>query len=288
MITKKCKYKGMQNRNKGVTMVELIVTFALLAIFLAASTMCISHAIIFFFDEQQRMRSYTVADVVLSELKKDIRTMQASDNGRAGYVKLRNGSGAADVNGGIYTGTTIEFIASNINDGQNAVQIDTAGCNADMIDGKDEKLREVTIKGTTTTKATLPSNYLSMRYYGKMKETNSEYANLFMDKFVPGTYAAGLTSFSSLTSGCEVVWHAQEKLPKEMYQDYIIDLEFSVKPRDDGSGNNVVDYVDVTVFVKKIIDESVGASETVYEKTRRIDIQNEVYYKLEPTMYSDK
>ena len=41
-----------------------------------------------------------------------------------------------------------EYMASNINDGLNAVQIDVAGCDDYMIDGKNESLREVTVDGT--------------------------------------------------------------------------------------------------------------------------------------------
>lgn len=275
-------------RNKGVTMVELIVTFALLAIFLATATMCISHAIIFFFDEQQRMSSYTVADVVLSELKDEIRTMQSSEDGRKGYIKLRKGSSGPDVAGGVYTGTTIEYMASNINDGLNAVQIDVAGCDDYMIDGKNESLREVTVDGAVTNKADIKSDYLTMRYYGRFKETNSTYEELFMDKIVNGTYAASLPVFNGIT-GSDVVWHASEKLPKELYQRHLIELQFSVSPHDDGSGHQIVDYVDVTVFVKRITDESTMATEQVYQKERRIDLQNNVYYKpySEATMYSD-
>lgn len=272
----------IMRRNYGVTMVELIVTFALLAIFLAAATMCISHAIIFFFDEQQRMSSYTVADVVLSELKDEIRTMQASDEGRKGYVKLRKGASGPDNDGNIYTGTTIEYIASSINDGLNAVQIDVAGCDDYMImvDKTDKELK------FRADKADIKSDYLTMRYYEKTKETNNTYDGLCMDRIINGTYAAGLADFSTKVNS-DVVWHASEKLPKELYQNHTIDLQFSVKPRNDEAGNLVVDYVDVTVFVKSLKDD--GTSETVYQKERRIDLQNTVYYKpySEPTLYSD-
>ena len=286
MSYKNNEHNRIFRKNHGVTMVELIVTFALLAIFLAAATMCISHAIIFFFDEQQRMSSYTVADVVLSELKEEIRTMQSSEDGRKGYIKLRKGAAGPDESGGIYTGTTIEYIASNINDGLNAVQIDTAGCSDRMImvdkTDKELKLRDAANGGEN---ANLKQNYLTMRYYETFKETNSQYEGMFLDKIVNGTYVGSLPAFTS-ESNSKVVWHATEKLPKELYNDHVIELQFSVKPT---GSNNVVEYVDVTVFVKKITNKDTMATETVYQKERRIDLQNTVYYKpySEPTMYSD-
>ena len=276
--------KDKIQKNKGVTMVELIVTFALLAIFMTAATMCISHAVIFFFDEQQRMRSYTIADVVLSELKDEIRTMQGSGDDLKGYVKLRNKDSAMpDHAGDTYTGSTIEYVVSNINDGAVAVQVDAAGCNDYMIDAKDEKLREVKAGDDTTNKADLKEGYLTMRYYGIFTETNPFYNDCFMDKIVPGTYAQTVTDFGSVI-GKKVVWHAQEKIPEQMYEyngkAYTVDFQFSVTPRSSG-GHDIVDYVDVTVFVK-------DGGETVYQKSRRVDLQNTVYFNKDtPTMYSD-
>ena len=81
------KTQNRKQKNSGVTMVELIVSFALLSIFLVAATMCISHAVIFYFSERQTMSSYSVADIVFSEIKNELRTMQSSDFN--GYIKLR-------------------------------------------------------------------------------------------------------------------------------------------------------------------------------------------------------
>ena len=270
------RHNVIMRKNKGVTMVELIVTFALLAIFMGAATMCISHAIIFFFDEQQRMSAYTVADGVISELKEEIRTMQGSSEGLNGYVKLRDTSDA-------YTGKTLEFITSNINDNENAVLIDAKGCNDLLINGGDNILREVTVNGTTTNKADLKSGYLTMRYYGRPAEINPQYKKLFEDKIVVGTEAGNAAALNSYI-GQKVVWHAQEKLPESFYQQHKIELEFKVAPHDDGSGNKIVDYVDVIVYVK---DEN--GAETVYQKERRVDLQNTVKYipTDEATLYSD-
>lgn len=273
----------MLYKNKGVTMVELIVTFALLAIFLAAASMCISHAVIFFFDEQQRLSSFTIADAVFSEVKSEIRTMQGSTDEHKGYVKLRKTGGAADYSGGTYTGTTIEYLASSIGNGATAVQIDTAGCDNYLIDIKDNKLKVITLEdGTTTSNANLPAGYLTMRYYSQYSENDPKFENKFMDIITAGSEAINETEFNSI-SGSKVVSHAQEKLPVKMYQynnkSYQVELQFSVTPRNDGM-NDIVDYVDVTVFVK-------DGTETIYQKTRRVDLQNVVYYNKNATMYSD-
>lgn len=265
------KNKRIMHKNKGVTMVELIVTFALLAIFMGAATMCISHAIIFFYDEQQRMRAYTVADGVLSEIKAEIRTMQGSENGLNGYVKLRN------------SGATLEYITSNINDNMNAVQIDALGCKDFLLNGNDNTIREVTgADGKPTKTANLEEDYLTMRYYGRPSETNNTYKNLFEDEIVAGT-TAGSTAELVAYIGKDVVWHVQEKLPKEFYQDHKIGLEFKVHTYD-VEGVQYVDYIDVIVYVK-----NADKTETVYQKERRIALQNKVKYKTdsEATMYSD-
>lgn len=268
-------HKRILCKNKGVTMVELIVTFALLAIFMGAATMCISHAIIFFYDEQQRMSAYTVADGVMSEIKEEIRTMQGSEDGLNGYVKLRN---TIDAN----TGATLEYITSNINDNENAVQIDANGCKDLLINGKDNTLREVTYNGNPSKSANLESGYLTMRYYGKPPEIDSTYKKLFEDKIVAGTTAGSAADLVSHI-GEKVVWHAQEKLPVEFYQEHKIGLEFKIFPRDEG-GVNYVDYIDVIVYVK-----DADGVETVYQKERRIALLNKVKYKPkdEATMYSD-
>ena len=73
-------------------------------------------------------------------------------------------------------------------------------------------------------------------------------------------------------------------MSESFYQQHKIELEFKVAPHDDGSGNKIVDYVDVIVYVK---DEN--GVDTVYQKERRVDLQNTVKYvpSDEATLYSD-
>lgn len=266
--------KHRKKRNRGVTMVELIVSFALLAIFLTTATMCISHAVIYYYTERQLMSAYSVADMVLSEVKDELRTMQ--DSRQNGYVKIREKDAddklvAVHKSSGSYTGTTIEFVASNISDGANAVQLDVEGCKDIMIDDKqviNDDLQNI------------DPNYLTLRYYNRYPEKQAAgYKKLYMDVIVPGTSAATSGNYNSV-AGRRVVWHAQEKLPVQAYQNYTVSLEFSVRPQTDTEGNEVVKYVDVTVNVNDV-------SGMVYQKKRRVDLQNNVYYTNEKTMYSD-
>ena len=268
-------------------MVELIVTFALLAIFLAAASMCISHAILNYYNEQRMMAAYSVADLVLSEVKDEVRTMQASKN-YSGYVKLltKDASGklvASAESGGEYTGTTIEYVTSDLYDNRTAVQIDTEGCSDVLIneDGINDDYWE-----------DLKSGYLTMRYYSLYPEKNiAGYKNLYMDELVAGTSAVTSGNYGTLPVGTRVVWHAQEKLapPQDteeasgsVYQNFTVSLNFTVKPEKDADNNPVVKYVDVSVDVN-------DANGMVYNKTRRVTLQNVVYYKdgSQKTMYSD-
>ncbi|MCR5702082.1 MAG: prepilin-type N-terminal cleavage/methylation domain-containing protein [Lachnospiraceae bacterium] len=269
------KKKGKKMHNRGVTMVELIITFALLAVFLTTATMCISHAVIFYYHERQTMSAYSVADMVLSEIKDDIRTMQSSDYN--GYIKIREKNAVGNLiavspAAGEYKGSTLEYVASNLNDGANVVQIDTNGCNCAMIDDKSIKKSEID---------DIDKDYLTMRYYGRYPEKNlNQYKNLYMDRIITGSSADVSGNYAALSTD-KVVWHAQEKLAKQVYQDYTISLEFSVKPgAANAEGKQYVDYVDVTVKVNNTEGE-------VYKKTRRVNILNKVYYENGRTLYSD-
>ena len=264
-----------KRKNRGVTMVELVVSFALLAIFLVAATMCISHAVIFYYNERQTMSAYSVADIVFSEIKNELRTMQSSEYN--GYVKIREKSGTDGLltpvseSAGVYEGTTIEYVASNINNGANAVLLDAEGCTCALID-KDKIIKDSIDN--------IKSGYLTLRYYSRYPEKKLEtYKELYMDKIIVGSSAEESANYSGIV-GKNVVWHAEEKLPVQLYQDYTVSLQFSVHPLNDGEGNKVVNYVDVNVTVN-------DAGGLCYQKERRVELQNKVYYEEGDTLYSD-
>ena len=229
------------------------------------------------------MSASTVADLVLSEVKDEVRSMQGSGEGLNGYVKLRRKDAdgnliAVTPSGGSYEGTTIEYIAANVNEAAVAVQIDAEGCDAVLVDGDGRK--EVMIGETAVSRASLAGDHLTMRYYSRYPENLiMGYKNLFMDTVISGTSAEASGNYAGLTAQ-KIVWHATERLPQQSYQGYGIELLFQVKPVADSEGNPVVDYVDITVRVKE--EDTV-----VLEKVRRVDLQNVVFYKNGNTLYSD-
>ncbi len=278
------KSKTYLQNNKGVTMVELIVSFALLAIFLSVVTMTISDVMTTYFRQQKLMSMYTVADTVMGELRDEIATMQGSElKGGAGkgYIKLRDESGAAitavDANGK-YTGTTIEFLQSNTMDGPIMMQIDTLGAEAPIIDS------ETIVK---TKAENINPKRLTMRYYLQFSENNLAYKGLYLDKLCNDTKA--LSTYNTLnpgimTAGTRVIWDGEERLPETMYQGYDVKISYSVDPKSvtvNGENKLLVTTVEVTV---QILEEGT----VKYEKVRTIGLENPVYYKTEATTYSDK
>ncbi|MCR5282984.1 MAG: hypothetical protein K6E18_06395 [Lachnospiraceae bacterium] len=264
-------------------MVELIVTFALLAIFLSVSTMCISHAVTFFYEQERRTTTYSVADIVLAELKKEIRTMQGStQEGKGGYLRIRNGQASVSKNGAVYEGSGIEFLTSNINDTATAVRIDADGCDDILIDEDGKRAVPTADPSIPSYQADLEPGYLTMCYYSRFSETRDPYKGLFLNRIVPGSDAA--SSVYADIIGKDVVWHATERLPKQLYQNQKIGLLFSTEPQSTPEGERV-EFVDVTVIVSEVAED--GSLKELYRKKRRIPVLNTVYYKNEPTMYSD-
>ncbi len=259
--------------DSGVTLVELIVSFSLLAFFLAAATMCISHAVLFYYSETQSMSAYSVADIVMAEVTDELRTMQASKYN--GYVKVRDGGVSVAESGGIYKGDGIEFVVSNISDGPVAVILDTAGLLPGTVMIDSEEVKNSDLKN-------IDKDYLTLRYYYKYPaESLDGYKDLYMDRFVTGCKAlTDVTAFSTY-DGKSVVWHAEEKLPKAAYQNFKTKLSFSVAPVADLHGKLVVKNIEVTVDIYDDRDEF------IYSKTRSVELINEVYYKKANTMYSD-
>ena len=293
--------------NLGTTLVELVVSFALLAIFLASATMCISHAVLFYYYERQEIAALSVADLAFSEIKDEIRTMQSSKYN--GYVKIRDRNEASksmdevSLVSGNYTGSCIEFVTSNIHDAATAVQIDTEGCGADGVfpdesDGLYKGAVMINQDGLYNSNLkNINAGYVTERYYCRYPETEpGGYDDLFMDVYLQDSSASKVDGFNSLAFNTKVVWHALEKIPVASYQDFRVKLMFSVKPEADGDGNLVVKNVDVAVYVLdkdvsegEIRDEGELESKAVYVKKRSIELQNTVYYRDRnvPTMYSD-
>ena len=285
----------ISKNNMGVTLVELIVSFALLAVFMASATMCISHAVLFYYYERQEMAALSVADLAFSGIKDEIRTMQSSDYN--GYVKIRDRDDSTNTMKGVseyngkYTGSCIEFVTSNIHDTATAVQIDTEGCGSDGVypdgttDGVFKDAKMVSLEGLVNANLqNIYAGYVTQRYYCKYPEDDlSPFKDLYMDMYCADSGAADADGFKTvLEPDDKVVWHALDKLPVASYQGFRVEMTFSVSPVDDGNGNPVVKNVDVTVDV---LDDERG--KVVYSKNRSIELVNTVYYYEDDTMYSD-
>ena len=226
------------------------------------------------------MSKFSVADTVLSELRKEIRTMQSSELG--GFLKIRNGGASATADEGTYTGDGIEFLRSNDKDGRILVQMDAAGCGSDtyMID------KEKILKSASVIAAEIPADQLTCRYYLQTSETEDKYDGLFMDFMAEDTDLSKDTAFADAV-GHPVVWDVENRLPATLYQGLPIRLLFSVKPYED-NGEQVVGAVDVTVQVlKEPVSDEVPDPEVVYSKAGTIPLQNRVVYQSAKTVYSE-
>ncbi len=265
---------------KGVTLTEMVVSFALLAIFLVAVSVVITYAVKNYYNERRVMTSYSVADLVLDAVKNDIQTMQASkvtinglDYGE-GYVKLRDETGHAIQVHDNHTvkGSTIEFVSSNIKDAVYAEQIDTKGYKGFMIRNKSVTQSESTINP-------LAKDKLTVRYYSKDtgEAVGSKYHDLYIDKAFADAKVS--TDIPALTAGADVVRDCEEKLSKEMYDTFTVSVSFATTPVKVGS-----DFVIKSVVCEVTVYED---GDVKYIKEREIPLQNRVIYNNDATMYSE-
>lgn len=288
-----CKLRFAGRRNAGTTMVELIVSFALLAIFLTAVTMVISNALLTYYREQKQMSIYSVADTVLSEIREDVRTMQPSvypaggGSGAAasGYIKLRNDGVTAPWNPSVgeITGETIEFVKSKMQDGVILEQIDAKGCadNAVMVElREDETTHENKVFAIKEGMGTImPAGRIIARYYLKAPEQTDSLRNYFMDIKHPDSVVAKDSTYTGIPDNTQVVWDAEDRLPAKLYQGLTVKTSFTIKPEG-------ADLVVPSVEVKVSLYDPKDPDTPVYEKKGTIPLQNTVRYNLEKTVYS--
>jgi type II secretory pathway pseudopilin PulG len=224
-------------KNNGSTLVELIVCFALLAIFLVSASLSLSGTTKTYYQERKTMSAYTVADMVLSEIQNDIQTMEKeSDSGYSeGYVKLRNYDEASQRyktvpigNGTVpITGKEIEFVESNENGTMRCVQIDTR-------------------RFDNTLQVLSDSGYLTVRYYTMNSKTNY---------------------YSSTDDG----GNEEERLGINSYNGFVISLDFTLNTTD-----SEVNYIaaTVTVYNKPLGSNNVAYSKTKYMQLQNKVIYN--------------
>ncbi len=291
------KAKSILRGQKGTTMVELVVSFLLLAIFLTCVTMVISNALTTYYREQRLMSIYSVADTVLKEARDDITRMQGSGmtadgRERKGYVKLRSGAAGSTVKsalasvdmhgqtvtGSIYVGDTIEFLQANETDGFIMEQIDSFGSKGSAMIDKDGIKKQA-----ADVEAAIPKNQLTARYYLPAgDEATTALKGMFMDQVLSSSSVKG--NYSGATN---VLWDAEDRLPDGLYQGFPVSVSFAVETHTEGT-DVIADRV--TVFVKvyeKSPDDPDNLGNAVYQKEGVINLQNTVFYKTDDTTYYD-
>ncbi|MCR4691596.1 MAG: hypothetical protein K5739_09655 [Lachnospiraceae bacterium] len=286
-------------QQSGTTMVELVVSFLLLAIFLTTVTMVLSNAVLTYYNEQKLMNVYSVSDTVTKEIREDIRRMQGSGSfadgrERKGYVKLRDGAGKTVTaktdrtmpdgsTKNVYHGESIEFLQANEKDGLLMEQMDAKGLASAtwMVD------TDGILKSDGDLSARITAGQLCARYYLKNgKEETDALRNLFMDRVYPASSIRD--TYHGVPDGGSVLWDVEDRLPAELYQGLPITLEFDIESASEG-GQEVVRGVLVTVKVYDMPESGDVADVTdpIYSRSSMIPLQNEVYYKAEDTTSFD-
>nr|MCR5623785.1 type II secretion system GspH family protein [Lachnospiraceae bacterium] len=276
----------------GFTMVELIVSFAILAIFLIAVSMAITVSVRQYNEERNLIMAFDVADTITSMLKDDIRSMQGTVNGMSdtdtsdpGYIKLRDADGNTvpftDGSPAAISGETIEFVMPGASDNDCAEQIDAKGfVGSDGAKGvlvKNHSVINDKVSG-------LDEGYLTFRYYRKdIQENNDSYKTCYVDACLADTSFADEVG---LSSGKKVARDAEERISAALYHNYKIELTFSVTPEEytptSATDDYIVKYVDITVNVIHKVDGSLA-----YSKKSSVALLNKVLYKSSESMYSD-
>jgi prepilin-type N-terminal cleavage/methylation domain-containing protein len=277
--------KKQKKNNKGMTLVEMIVSFALLGIFLAAAGIAISGPVKTYYYQRKTMSAYTVADAVLSEIRNDIQTARGGDTSAdgTGYIKLRADDGTvveADE-----TGSCLEFAKTNSDGTAYAEQIDASGFQGGYLLKANGSAEDSALESTQNSDGTekLPSGYLTDRYYFLYAdEENIDYSKLYFDYIdenpEKNTASGNLTNQGKQTQylGKKVARHVEQKLPVSFYQDFTIELQFSLSTE-----TSRVNYITVNVTVKN------PDLSSEYSKTEYIALENSVLYKTTSTLYSD-
>ncbi|MCI1726769.1 MAG: type II secretion system GspH family protein [Lachnospiraceae bacterium] len=276
--------KKQKKNNKGMTLVEMIVSFALLGIFLAAAGIAISGPVKTYYYQRKTMSAYTVADAVLSEIRNDIQTMRSGiTSSTDGYIKIRDENGkaltsteASDSSGSSKKGVCLEFTGTNSDGTSYAEQIDTAGFEKGFfLTEDDSQLKEPVKKSDGSSK--IPKGYLTNRYYSLYPDEKSlSYASLYFDFISESKDKNTASADFSKYAGNYVSQSANQKLPEEFYQGFTISLRFILS-----NATDPVQYVEVTAEVLN----NDGSIE--YSKTSCISLQNTVSYKESSTLYSD-
>lgn len=248
--------------NKGFTLVELVVTFALLGIFFVAITITMTGSTRTYYQERSTMAAYTVADGVLSEIQSDVRTILPESEG--GYIKIRDKGKTKPYSGGTISGNNIEFACSNDGNGGYAEKISTDGYTGELIQNK--KIINSEVKNVR-------SGYLNKIFYGTISGETETISMLYADEYIQESI---LVDLLQKEIGTKIAADALQPLMDDFYQSFTVSLNFELTPDE----NQLISYIKVTVNVYKNGDVK-------YSKSKYIDLQNPVEYKNGKTLYSD-
>ena len=236
---KKNRQRSHMCGNKGYTLVELIVTFALLAIFMTAVVACLPNITKIYTNLQainhQKTICNTVSNQIRNELQSTLGVEGADDalgvknvNGK-GYIALIDDSGqqimiptggAVSTGGAILpasdlTGNTIEFV---LRDGIIA-QLDAKGFNG-------YTMRKKKLQVDYHDSKAISSGALLTRYY----QTDGDYnKKLTVIDYKSGDYAIA-TEAGIVTEGLKNVAYAIEyPYAKPFYEGYELKTKFTIK-----------------------------------------------------------
>ena len=105
---KKCKLKLKNNciKNKGMTLIEMIVSFALLALFLASAAAIIGTITGMFFEVKRENYARQVTDIILEKVESEIDGAEYKEDAVGENLRIQSSAGA-DTGGSLDLGDTI-------------------------------------------------------------------------------------------------------------------------------------------------------------------------------------
>lgn len=105
---KKCKLRQKNNciNNKGMTLIEMIVSFALLAIFLVSAAAIIGTMTSMYFEIKRENYSRQVTDIILEKVESEIDGAEYKKEAVSENLRIQSSTGA-DTGGSLDTGDTI-------------------------------------------------------------------------------------------------------------------------------------------------------------------------------------
>ena len=105
---KKCKLRIRNNciKNKGMTLIEMIVSFALLALFLASAAAIIGTTTSMYYEIKRENYARQVTDIILEKVESEIDGSEYNKEAAGENLRIQNAAGA-DSGGSLDTGNAV-------------------------------------------------------------------------------------------------------------------------------------------------------------------------------------